>query len=110
MSELANNAVTVCGNRLNQHPHAARPVALEHHFFILLAFELAGAAKNGALDVFVRHVFILGRGNSSAKARIGVWVAAADARRDSDFANNSRENAAALCVRGRFLVLDGCPL
>jgi hypothetical protein len=63
-------------NYLDDHAHAARAVALEVHFFVLLAFELPGAASDGALDVVIRHVFVLGRGNGGAQAGVRIRVAA----------------------------------
>src|SRR5258708_39484380 len=108
MSEFAHDAVAIRGDDLDQQAHAARAVPLEHSFFILFALELAGSAEDGTLDVFVRHVFVLARQNSRSQAGIGVRIASADAGGDADFTNNSSENAAALCVSGRFLVLDCC--
>src|SRR5689334_24968106 len=98
MAELAHYAVAVCGHRLNEHAYAARPVALEGHFFVLLALELAGAAQNGALDVVVRHVFVLRRENRRSQTRIRVRIASADARRNGDFSDDSRKHAPALRV------------
>jgi hypothetical protein len=40
--------------------HAAGAVALEGDLFVADAFQLAGAALDGALDVVLRHVFRLG--------------------------------------------------
>ncbi len=109
MAKLTNDAVAIRGDDLNQHAHSARTVAFEGGFLKLLAFELAGAAKDGALNVLVRHVFVFARQNGGSQARIGVRIAAADARRDGNFPNDARENAAALCVSGRFLVFNRCP-
>src|SRR5207245_9363883 len=91
---------------LNQHAYSARAVAFKRGFLVLLAFQLAGAAKNRALDVLIRHIFVLCRQNCRSQARVGVWFAAADARCDGNFADDPRDSAAALRVGGRFLVLN----
>ena len=109
MAKLTDDAVAVGSDNLNQHAHSARAVAFEGRFLILLAFQLAGAAKNGALDVLVGHVLVLARQNRGSQARIGVWIAAADARSNGDFTNYSRKCLAPFGVGGRFFVLNGGP-
>ncbi len=109
VAHFADGAIAIGGDDLNQHADAARAVAFESDFFVLLAFELPGAAENGALDVVVGHVLVLGRKNGGAQAGIGIRVAAADARSDGDFANQSREDAATLGVRCRLLVFNRGP-
>ena len=109
VAKLADDAVAVRGYHLNQHAYAARAVAFKRSFLVLLAFQLAGAAKNRALDVLIRHIFVLCRQNRRAKARVGVWFATADARSDGNFPDDSRESAAALRVGGRFLVFNCGP-
>src|SRR6266480_5996996 len=109
MAELTDHAVAVGGDDLNQHPHAARAVAFKGGFLILLAFQLPGASQNGSLDVVAWHVRGLSRQNRCSQARIGVWFAAADARGNADFADDSREYAAALRVGGPFFVFNRGP-
>ncbi len=109
MAKFADDAIAIRGDRLDQHPHAARSVALESHFFVLFPLKLAGAAQDGPLDVLTRHVFILTSQDGGPQARVRVRIAAADARSDSNFANHPGENAAALGVGGRLLVLDRGP-
>ena len=75
----------------------------------MLAFELAGAAQNGALDILIGHIFVFSGEDGGAEAGIGVGVAAADAGGDGDFANDASEDAAALGVSSRLFVLDGGP-
>jgi len=83
---------------------------LQSGFLILFAFELACAAQNRALDVFTWHVRGLRGQNRGSQARIGVRFAAADARCNADFADDSCENAAALRVGGPLLVFNRGPL
>src|SRR5258708_40200999 len=109
MPEFAHDAVAIRGDHLDQQAHAAWAVPLEHSFFILFALKLAGPAEDGALDVFVRHVFVFARQNSRSQAGIGVRIASADAGGEPNLSTDSSENAAALGVSGRFLVLDCCP-
>src|SRR6266404_1671596 len=106
-SEAASFGMVISPLRWNIQPTA--PVAFEHGFFVLFAFELAGAAENGALDVFIRHVLVLARENGRAQPGVGVRITAADASRDGNFSDDPSENAAALGVGGRFLVFDCCP-
>src|SRR6267154_3041592 len=110
VAKFADDAVAIRGHHLDQHAHAARSIALEGGFLVLFAFELAGTAQDGALDVFIGHIFILAGQNRGAQARIRIRVASADARGNGDFADDASEHATALRVGGRFLVLDGGPL
>src|SRR5258708_4034028 len=109
MAELADHAVAVGGDNLNQHAHSARSVAFKSGFLKLLAFQLAGAAKNGALDIITRHVGGLRCQNRGSQAWIRTRLTAADARGNADFADDSRENAAALGVGGPLLVFNRGP-
>src|SRR5712664_258139 len=109
VAKFADDAIAIRGDRLDQHPHAARSVALESHFFVLFPLKLTGAAQDGSLDVLTRHVLILASQDGGAKARVRVRIAAANARSDRDFADYPGENAAALGVGGRLLVLDRGP-
>src|SRR5207245_2320754 len=109
VAKLAYQPVAIRGNRLNEHAHAAGTITLKGHFFVLLAFELAGAAQNGALDIVVWHVLVFRRKNRRPQARVGVRISAADTRGDRDFSYDSREHAAALRVGGRLLVLNRGP-
>src|ERR1700682_3926671 len=109
VAELTDHAVAVGGDDLNQHAHSARAISFEGGFLILLAFQLAGAAKNGALDVFTWHLRSLCRQNRGSQARVGVRFASADARSNADFSDDSREYAAALRVGGPFLMFNRGP-
>ena len=55
MADFADRAVAVIGGDVDQDGGAARPVAFEHDFFDLAAFQFAGAAHDGLLDVVGRH-------------------------------------------------------
>ncbi len=70
VAEFANDAIAIGRDHLDQHANAARAVAFEGGFLILLALELAGAAQNSALDVFIGHVFIFTCEDGGAEARI----------------------------------------
>jgi hypothetical protein len=58
MPEFTDDAVAIGADNLYQQTDATRAVALEGGLFVNLALKLAGATKNGALDIFVRHVFV----------------------------------------------------
>jgi len=68
MAHFADRAIAVRSNDLNEHAYAARAVSFKGHFFKLLAFELACAAQNGALDIVIRHVFIFCSEDGGAQA------------------------------------------
>src|SRR5579872_7501352 len=110
MAELADDAVAVGSHDLDDHAHASRSVALEVHFLVLLAFQLPSAARQGAFNVVIGHIFIFGRQNGGAQTRIGIRVAAAHASGNGDFADKFREYAAALGVGGRLLMFNCSPL
>jgi len=96
------------GDHLNEHAHAARAVAFKGRFFILFAFELARAAQDRALDVSPGMFAPLAPESQFAGAD---WSSdrPANARRDGNLADDSRENAATLRVGGAFLVFNGGP-
>ena len=77
MADFADCAVAVVGEDVHDDGHAAGAVALEGDLFVAHAFQFAGTALDGALDVVLRHVLGLGCGNRRAKARVAVRIAAA---------------------------------
>jgi hypothetical protein len=109
VTELADHAVAVGRDHLNEHPHTSRAIAFKGGFLILFAFKLAGASKNGSLDVVTWHVRGLSCQNRGSQSRIGVRFATADARGNADFADNSREYAATLRVGGPFFMFNRGP-
>src|SRR5580704_2856382 len=101
MAKFADDAVAVRSNGCDQHTDAARAVAFESDFFILFAFELSRASQDGALDIFVRHIFVFAGEDGGAQTGVRVGIAAADSGGDGDFADHSSEDATALRVGGR---------
>ena len=81
MAEFADRAVAVIGCDVDQHGRASGAVPFEHDFFDLPAFQLAGAAHDGLLDVVGRHAGGLGGDDGAAQTGIAVGIAAASARR-----------------------------
>ena len=110
MANFAHDSIAVAGHHLNQQAHAARAVTLKSHFIQGLAFQIAGAALNRALNIVVGHVFALGRQNSGAQARIGIRISSTGTRRDRQFANYLGENLATAGVRSSLLMFDCGPL
>ena len=108
--DLADGAVPVVGQRVDEDGDAAGAVALVRHFVVGDAFFFAGAAPDGPLDVVGGHVVLLGLGDDRAQARVHVGIAAAVAGRDRQFLDEAREDLAALGVGRALLVLDGVPL
>src|ERR1700754_3313546 len=109
MANLADSAILVVGENVDDDGDATGAVALVGDLLVGDAFELAGSALNGALDIFRRHVFGLGRGDGSAQAGISVSVASAELGGDGDFLDQAGEDLSALGVEGALLVLDCRP-
>src|SRR6202043_3981397 len=89
MTEFADDTIAIGGDRLDQHAHAARSIAFEGHFLVLLTFELAGTSKYGPLDVFIRHILILAGQDGCPQSRVRVGVSAADASGNGNFADDA---------------------
>jgi hypothetical protein len=110
MAKFADDTIAIGGDGLNEHAYPARTVSFEGHFFILFAFELAGAAEQSTLNVVIGHVLVFGGEDGGAQAGIGIDIATAEARGDGNFTDDAGEDATALGVGGGFFVLDGGPL
>jgi hypothetical protein len=108
VADIGDGAIAVVSGDIDQDGGAARPVAFEHDLFDLTAFEFAGAAHDGLLDVVGRHTDRFGGQDGGAQARIPVGVPAA-ARGDHDFLDNARERFSTLGVKCRLFVLNGGP-
>src|SRR5690606_9977560 len=104
VAQLADGAVAVVGQRLDDDGRAAGAVALVRDLFVVDAFFLARAAPDGPLDVLVGHVHGLGVGDHGAQAGVARRVTAAGARGDRQFLDDAREDPAALGVERTLLV------
>ncbi len=109
MADFAYGAVLVVGEDVDDDGDATGAVAFVGDLFVADAFELAGSALDGALDVLVRHVLGFGGGDGSAKAGIAVGVSSAELGGDGDFLDQAGEDLAALGVEGALLVLNCRP-
>jgi len=108
VADLADGAVAVIGGNLHDDRGATGAVALEGDFVDLAAFQLTGAAHDGAFDVVGRHRDRLGGGNGGAESGVAVGVAAA-AGGDGDLLDETGEGFTALGVEGGLLMLDCRP-
>ncbi len=108
VADLAHGAIAIVGGDHHQNRGAAGAVAFEHHLVDLAAFQFAGAAHDGLLDVVGRHAGSLGGRNRRAQAGIHIGIATG-AGGDHDFFNDARETLSALGVESGFLVLDCRP-
>ena len=109
MADFAYSAVLVVGEDVDDDGDAAGPIAFVGDLFVADAFDLAGSALDGALDVLVRHVLGFGSGDRSAEAGIAVRVSSAHLGGDGDFLDQAGEDLAALGVEGALLMLDSRP-
>ena len=108
VADLAHRAIAIIGGHHDQNGRAAGTVAFEHDFVDLAAFELAGAAHDGALDVIGGHADGFGGDDGGAQARVGVGIAAI-ARGNHNFLDHAGEYLPAFGVKRGLLVLD-CPM
>ena len=109
MADFAHRAIAIVGGHQHQHRRAARPVAFKRDFIDLAAFQFAGAAHDGALDVVGGHAGGLGGADSFAKTRVHVRVAAAAAGGNHNLFDDAGKRFTALGVGGGLFVLDGRP-
>ena len=109
VAHIGDRAHFVVGEAIHHHRRAAYAVAFIARFFIGHAFQLAGAAFDGAIDVVARHVFGFAFVDGEPQARVVVWVAAAHAGSHGDFFNQAGKNLAAFGVLAPFAVLNICP-
>ena len=110
LADLAGGAVAVVGQDFAEDGHAAGTVALVDDFFEVAAFELAGAALDGPLDVVLGHTDGLGVVDGVAEAQVGVRVAAAVLGRDDDRLGQPAPELAALGVNQGLLVFNARPM
>ena len=108
VADVADGSVAVVGGHIHQNGRAARTVALEHDFLDHAAFQFARATHDGFLDVVGGHGDRFGGKDGGTQTRVAIRIAAIT-RGDGDFFDNARETLAALGVRGRLFMLNGCP-
>src|SRR5690606_22193893 len=105
--DLADRAVAVVGEGLDQHRDAARAVALVEDLFEVAALAAAERALDGALDVVEGHVVGLGGRERVLQRQVDTGVtAAASAHRGLDRADVLADDLPALTVEDRLLALD----
>src|SRR4029434_6923667 len=110
MTDFADRAVLVVGQRLNHHRNRAWPVLFVGYLLVIHAGFFTRATANGALDVLARHIVGLGVGDDRPEPGIDVWIAAAVTGSGGQFLDDAREGLAALGIGGTLLVLDCVPL
>src|SRR5208282_4157286 len=108
VTNFADRAVAIVRGRFDYDGDAAGAIALEGDLLVVDAFQFAGTAQNGSLDVVLRHIFGLCRQNRSAEPSIGVGITTALCG-DSDFLEQAGEDLAALRIQRALLVLDCGP-
>ena len=109
MSNVARRAILVVGRDFHHHRDAARTVPLVHQLFVIHPGKLARAALDRLLHVVAGHIGFFGVVHGFAQARIVFEDAAADLGGNRNFANDLREELAALNVGNAFFVFDACP-
>src|ERR1017187_2551034 len=109
MSDLAYGAVAVVGGPIHNDGDAARTVTLKLDLLVVDPFQLPGAALDGALDVFLGHVFCLRGQDRRAQSGVPIRVAATLGG-NCDFLDDTGEYLAALGIQRALLVLDCGPL
>src|SRR5207302_1822388 len=77
VANLTYGAIAIVGVDVEKNGDAAGPIAFERKFFVGRSGKFAGAALDGPFDVIGRHILSLGSDNCTAKARVGIGIAAA---------------------------------
>src|SRR6185369_122025 len=108
VTDLADRAVAVIGGDFDEDGNAARAVAFEGDLFVTHAWQFAGAALDGFLDVVARHIFSLSGSDRGSQAGILIRVTAA-LRSHGDFLDKTGEDLAALSIKRALLVLNCGP-
>ena len=109
MADFADGAIFVVGEDFDDDGYAAGAVALVGDLLVGDAFEFAGAALDGALDVVGGHVLGFGGGDGSAEAGVAVGISSALLGGDGDFLDEAGEDLAAFGVKRALLMLDCRP-
>src|SRR6185437_12729461 len=109
MANFADGAIAIIGCRFDDYSDATGTVALERDFFVVRTFQLTRTALDRTLDIILRHIFCLGRGNSTTQPRIAIWISAAGPGSHCNFLDQARENLAAFSVGRALLVLNCGP-
>jgi hypothetical protein len=106
VAQLANGAVLVVGERIDNERSATGPVALVLRLLVRHARLFARPAPNRALDILGRHVVLLGLGDDGSESRVAVGIAPTGAGGNRQLLDNAGENLAALGVGRTLFMLD----
>ena len=109
MAHVGHGTRLVVGHAIHHHRRAVDAVAFVAQLHIFHAFQFTAAAFDGALDVVLRHVVLIGLFHRQAQARIAGRIAVAHPGRHGDFLDQARENLAALGILLAFAMLNVCP-
>ncbi len=106
MAYISHGANLVVGEAVHHDGCAVDAVALVANFLVIDAFELAGSAFDGVVDVVLGQALRLCLFNGQPQSRVGANVAAAHLGRDRDFLDQFGEHLAPLGVLASFSMLD----
>src|ERR1700722_143577 len=109
VTNLANGAVFVVGEDVDDEGDAAGAVALVGDLLVGDAFEFSGAALDGSLDIVGGHVLCFRRNDGSAEAGVAVGGASAGLGGDRYLFDKAGEDLATLGVCGALFMLDCRP-
>ena len=110
MADIGSGAATIVRNGRNNNGDATRRIAFVLNFFVIDVAQLTRRFRDGALDVFVRHIVGFRFCDYIAKLAVDSRITAAVADSDRDFATDFRKNLAALSVGLALFVFNICPL
>src|SRR5215475_9481045 len=99
MADLAHRAVAVVSVNVEKDRHAARTISFERKFLVNGAWQFAGTALDGSLDIIGGHVLGFGGQNGSPQSRIGVGITASVLGCNADFLDKTGEYLAALGIK-----------
>src|SRR6185295_12785656 len=107
---VGDGARAVVGQAVDDHCRTVDAVAFVTDLLVARVVGAARAALDRALDRVLRHVVVHRLVDREPQPRIGRGIDAAELRRDGDFADQPREDLAALGIGGSLLVLYVRPL
>ena len=110
VAHFGDRAHTVIREAIDDDRGAVDAVAFIANFFVVRPVHLARAALNRALDGLFSEIVVVGFINRQTQPRVAVQAAAAHARRDGDFFDQTGGNLPFFGILTTLAVLDVCPL
>jgi hypothetical protein len=109
MAKIADGAIFIIGENLNEHRGATRSVPLVRQFELLLAFNLSRSTLYRPIDVVVGHINCFRLIDREPQSGIAVRISPTLSRRNGYLMNASGKDFTALLIRCAFFALYFAP-